>query len=47
MLRSMKKVMEEREQKWEGQQQIREKFLEAEARRKEQMWEQNWRQREE
>ena len=35
MLRSMKKDMEEREQKWERQQQIREKILEAEARRKE------------
>ena len=47
MLRSMKKVMEEREQKWERQQQIRENFLEAKARRKEHMWDQNWRQREE
>ena len=47
MLRSMKKDMEEREHKWERQQQIRENFLEAEARRKEHMWEQNWRQREE
>ena len=35
MLRSMKKDMEEREQKWERQQQIREKILEAEPRRKE------------
>ena len=35
MLKSMKKDMEEREQKWERQQHIREKFLEAEARRKE------------
>ena len=41
MLGSMRKDMEEREQKWERQQQIRENFLEAEARRKEQMWEQN------
>ena len=46
ILISMKKDMEEREQKWERQQQIREKILEAEARRKEHMWEQNWRQRE-
>ena len=39
MLKLMKKDMEEREQKWEKQQQIKENFLEAEARRKEQMWE--------
>ena len=38
MLRSMKREMEEREQKWERQQQIREDFLEATARKKEQMW---------
>ena len=47
MLRSMKKDMEEREQKWERQQHIREEFMEAEARKREQMWEQSWRQREE
>ena len=41
MLRSMEKNMEEREHKWERQQQSREKVLEAEARRKEHMWEQN------
>ena len=35
MLRSIKKDMEEREYKWEKQQQIREKFLETEFRRKE------------
>ena len=46
MLRSMKREMEEREKKWERQQQIREDFLEAAA-RKEQMWEQNWKLREE
>ena len=34
MLISMRKDMEEIEQKWERQQQIREKILEAEARRK-------------
>ena len=37
MLKSMKKDMEEREQKWEKSQQIREEFQEAEFRRKEQM----------
>ena len=37
MLRSMKREMEEREKKWERQQQIREDFLEAAARKKEQM----------
>ena len=36
MLKSMKKDMEEREQKWEKQQQIREEFQEDEFRRKEQ-----------
>ena len=35
MLRSMKKEMEEREKKWERQQQIREEFLEADFKRKE------------
>ena len=47
MLRSMKREMEERDQKWERQQQIREDFLEAAARNKEQMWKQNWKLREE
>ena len=47
MLRSIKKDMEEREQKWEKHQQIREEFLKAEFRRKEQLWEQNLRQKEE
>ena len=47
MLKSMKKDMEEREQKWEKGQQIREEFQEAEFRRKEKMWEQNMKQREE
>ena len=36
MLMSMKKEMEEREEKWERQQQIREEFLEADFKRKEQ-----------
>ena len=47
MLRTMKKDMEEREHKWEKQQQFREEFLEAEFRRKEQLFEQTLRQREE
>ena len=47
MLRSMKREMEEREQKWERHQKIREDFLEAVARKKLQMWEQNWKLREE
>ena len=47
MLRTMKKDMEKREQKWEKQQQFREEFLEAEFRRKEQLLEQTLRQREE
>ena len=47
MLRSMKREMEERDQKWERQQKIREDFLEAAARKKEQMWEKNWKLREE
>ena len=47
MMRIMKKDMEEREKKWEKQQQIREEFLEAEFRRKEQVLEQTLRQREE
>ena len=34
MLRTMKKDMEEREHKWEKQQQLREEVLEAEFRRK-------------
>ena len=41
--RSIKKVMEEREHKWEKQQQIREEILEAEFRRKEQLLEQTLR----
>ena len=47
MLRKMKRDMEEREQKWEKQQQFRKEFLEAEFRRKEQLLEQTLRQREE
>ena len=47
MLKTMKKEMEERELKWEQQQRIREEFVEATARRKEQIWEENWRTREE
>ena len=35
----MKKDMEEREHKWEKQQQFREEFLGAEFRRKEQLFE--------
>ena len=42
MLKTMKKEMEERELKWEQQQRIREEFVEATARRKEQIWEENW-----
>ena len=47
MLISMKKEMEDREKKWERQQQIREEFLEADFKRKEQQWEQNLKQKEE
>ena len=47
MLREMKIEMEERELKWERQQQIKEEFMEAATRRKEQIWEENWRIREE
>ena len=47
MLKTMKKEMEERELKWEQQQRIKEEFVEATARRKEQIWEENWRIREE
>ena len=47
MLRSIKKDMEEREQRWEKQQQFREELLEAKFRRKEQLFEQTLRQREE
>ena len=47
MLKTMKKEMEERELKWEQQQWIREEFVEATTRRKEQIWEENWRIREE
>ena len=39
MLRKIKKDMEEREQKWEKQQQFREGFLKTEFRRKEQLFE--------
>ena len=39
MLISIKKDMEEKEQKWEKQQQIRKEFLEADFRRKEQLLE--------
>ena len=46
MLRSIKKDMEEREQRWEKQQQFREELLEAEFRRKEQLFEHTLRQRE-
>ena len=42
MLRSMKREMEERKHKWERKQHIREDFLEAAARKKEHMWEKNW-----
>ena len=38
MMRTMKKDMEESEPKWEKQQQFREEFLEAEFRRKEQLF---------
>ena len=47
MLVLMRKEMEEREKKWERQQQIREEFLEADFKRREQQWEQNLRQKEE
>ena len=47
MLRTMKKEMEEREKKWERQQQIREEFLKADFKRKEQQWEQYLKQKEE
>ena len=47
MIRSIKKDMEEKEQRWEKQQQIREEFLEDEFRRKEQLFEHTLRQREE
>ena len=47
MLRMMKKDMEEREHKWEKQQQFREVFLEAEFKRKKQLFLQTLRQREE
>ena len=40
MLVSMKKEMEEREKIWEQQQKIKEEFLEADFRRREQLWEQ-------
>ena len=41
MLISMKKEMEERVKKWERQQQIKEEYMEADFRRKEQQWEKN------
>ena len=41
MLKTMKKEMEERELKWERQQRIKEEFIEATTRRKEQIWEEN------
>ena len=47
MLRLIKMDMEKRDQRWEKQQQIREEFLEAEFKRKEQLFEQTLRQREE
>ena len=47
MLISMKKEMEERDKKWERQQQIREEYMEVDFRRKEQQWEQNLKRREE
>ena len=43
----MKKEMEERELKWERLQRIKEEFMEATTIRKEQIWEENWRIREE
>ena len=46
ILISIKKDMEEREQKWEKQQQFREELLEAEFGRKEQLFEHTLRQRE-
>ena len=42
----MKREMEEREQKWERRQNIKD-FLEAAARKEEHMWEKNWKLREE
>ena len=41
MLREMKREMEERELKWERRQHIKKEFMEAAARRKEQIWEEN------
>ena len=38
MLVSMKKEMEEREKRWEYKQKIKEEFLEADFRRREQRW---------
>ena len=43
MLTTMKKAIEEREHKWEKQQQIKEEFLETEFRRKELIFEQTLR----
>ena len=47
MLKTMKMEMEERELKWERRQRIKEEFMEATAIRKEKIWEENWRIREE
>ena len=41
MLKTMKKKIEERELKWEQQQKIKEEFVEATAKIKEQIWEEN------
>ena len=41
MLKTMKKEMEERELQWERQQRIKEEFMEATSKRKEQIWEEN------
>ena len=47
MLQAMRKEMEEGELKWERQHRIKDEFMEATAIRKEQIWEENWRIREE
>ena len=47
ILRAMIREMEETELKWERQQRIEEEFMEAAVRRKEQIWEENWRFRDE
>ena len=46
MLVLMRKEMEEREKKWERHQQIREEYLKADFKRREQQWEQNLKQKE-